>query len=450
MLLASTALAKKLMPGLGAEVQAYMTAYDVAEERENGRLTQRAKDMRQRLRNPYFETTHKAKAHSIAKKNRAKAAKDVGPKVASAVEAVILYMQSEQVVADLENEAEDGPKSRKQELTFEHSALQAFADEMNDRQVPPHQLGLLSNDHLEVIAKIVRYSMSDPDCQDPLNPLFVLARHGDLHAMRNGMTSDEAWMMAEVYEEKLEPAWLKRREDLELRAGRPLQILPAFAASMERLVSAAESMSEGEGNRLWVARGRAFEEQAEVLAAILGGTIDVRKCAALLAILQDGISWTDEHYRVSLTFKTLESIVRDMELREVPPEDWVADLWQDLWELDGYMRKRLTRPEQFYAILAHVIAGSREMRRYYAERTEGAVYDTVWAPCPNYRYATEEPSEDVTDIDFELTEEHASEFERQALSTPEQSRALVRYEPTHVPTKSEPSELRRYSMEDME
>lgn len=424
-LLASTALAKKLMPGLDAEVQAFMTAFDVAEEKEAGRLTQRAKDMRQRLRNPYFETTHKAKARSIAKKNRAKAAKDVGPKIAQALEAIVLCLQTEQVVADLEGEEEADLPSRKQELTFEHAALQAFADEMSDRQVPPHQLGLLSKDHLEVIAKIVRYSINDPGSEDPLNPLFVLARHGDLHAMRESMTSDEAWMMAEVEEERLKPAWLERREQLEARVGRPLQILPSFAASMERFASAAESMSEGESERFWVARGRAFKEQAEILAAILGHTVDVRKCASLLSILQDGISWTDEHYSISLTFRTLEGIVRDLELREVPPEDWIPLLWRDLCELDDKVASKLSRPEQFHAILSHVIASSHEMKRYHSERTQSCVYDTALAPSPNYRWATEDALDQLPEVEPAAVVDAATDTSERVPHGGSQSRALV-------------------------
>ncbi|WP_432814490.1 hypothetical protein [Sphingorhabdus sp.] len=371
--LASTA--EKYAPDIARDLKAITAAFEGAKEvNSTGGLTRKAHQWLQRLRNPFFMTTHE------------KAAKQANNRLVKKAHAAFILNLQQTVMAmghyrqalleqNILKDAECGPPSREGIPAKDWEDLQRFSRAMTERNVPLYVFGRLRANEFDLIAKLAADAHRDPSYEEPNNIWNAAFQGGILDAYRNNMSEEQRLLLEEAAAKRDEPESLALRDALEARLGRRLNVTPLFAAACEELsLKLEEWTTTGAANALYAAKAGGWSKQTDWICKILSVPIDQKaQVEAFVGFLVSGMR--ENRHRDScwdyLRYN-LEVFTKDFETRHIPPAGWLPGLAQVFGIDNEFKALKFKDPAAFWALYEFVLRNSDTYFRLNQEKHEAS------------------------------------------------------------------------------
>lgn len=380
--------AERYAPEWSIPIGDFEKAVREAGRRFEGRLTGLASDALQKLRNPFFRTTSSSAAIQNAQRARQANLKKFAKLLPGVIEAYGLAFQAELEIEVLENAKKLGqPTSRKKgsQLDATDANIQHFFDWMARYKIRPYIFGRLSEDKLELIARLIIDARNDPTYQRADNAWPLLFQAGLLDAPGAAPSADDQKLLGEAYHRLHKPDQAQLLPALERRLGRPLNVSPYLAAAVEAILSRADDVGEQEANILFAGAQEQIEDDVEVVFGLLNGTMDRIRIAAALQSIRTAANLIEQRAQSGpdVALATMVEAIDECDARGFPAADWPELVWKDLVAMRSTVSQHVTSRKQFWTLFAAALQRSELAGRHHRtplQTLPAVVEEAEWTP----------------------------------------------------------------------
>ncbi|WP_188644035.1 hypothetical protein [Tsuneonella deserti] len=378
----SDAIIERVINGLEPKEKHYLQLVDVAHEKDaKGRLTKKAKNARQALRNSFLNKTHVGRVKQLNNLATLEAMEERDSALKNFVAAELAYSRI-RLQGDLLDGAQDGvPKSREApDETLHDANAKAFVAALLEEGVPQSAFSRIVKEVIGPIAEIMKWAAKDPGFEDPRNLLRCMVQSGFLEAycQRMDLTEligeDAMTLLGDIAEYEQDPASFEAHRELEKRRGKPLDVSPRLAAGLLRLHQLHSDLSENQRRAMWFAADHRWSKQAVYLTRILGlsptSIQDIQGVLSAVMCLRASDDKAEHEQELALVVYDLITFIDDLDWNYVPYEHWPIRFAAEALKSDRVASRSLPNEQAYNHLLAKLLERSRRGKQYDADELD--------------------------------------------------------------------------------